>query len=135
MKILTKKTPTRTFDTLSESPDVRYACIDYTIRDINIKEFDEELYDLGGGWFQYHTDYGTPIKHLLAVIDWSEEATTFFILKYGDVFPTITTAKQVRPLFNAVDYLLDINPLHEFLQDPLKLVITLIQHNIRKNEN
>lgn len=128
--ILKEKTRSRTFDRLSESSNVRYACMDYTMRDINIQEFDEELYDLGGGWFQYPGG-DSPIKHLLAVITWSE--ATFFILKYSDLFPVISTAEEVRPVFTAVDYLLDINPLYSFLQDPLQLATALIRYNIRTN--
>lgn len=131
--IIEKLGKARTFDMLSDSPDIRYACVDHTVRAVNIKEFDEELYDLGGGWFQFHNDYECPIRHLLAVIDFSE--SLMFMLKYSDLFPTVTTANEIKPLFAAIDYMLEINPLYGMLQDPLYLATRLMQFNIRTEKS
>lgn len=127
--IIEKLGPTRTFDALSDSPDIRYACVDHTVRAVNIKEFDEELYDLGGGWFQYHNVYEYPTRHLLAVLDYSE--SMMFMLKYSDLFPTVTTANEIKPLFDAIDHMLETNPLHGMLQDPLYLATQLMQFSIK----
>jgi hypothetical protein len=129
MSIIIKKPgKARTFDTLSDSPDVRYACVDHTVRSINVKEFDEELYDLGGGWFQFHSDCEYPIRHLLAVIDYPE--SLMFMLRYSDLFSTVTTGEELKPLFSAIDYMLEINPLYGILQDPLYIATRLMQYNL-----
>lgn len=124
----------RTFDTLSETTDVRYACVDYTARSVDVTTFDEELYNLGGGWFQYHNDHEYPISHLLAVIAWKGEDADFFVLKYADIFPAITTASEIKPIFAAIDWMLEINPLYGILQDPLYIATRLMQYSIRTNK-
>lgn len=126
--IIDKLAQARTFETLSDSPDIRYACVDHSVRTINIKEFDEELYDLGGGWFQFHNDYEYPIRHLLAVIDLVD--ATMFMLRYSDIFPTVTTAKELEPVLTAIDYMMEINPLYGIIQDPLYIATRLMRYNI-----